>query len=270
MRRRYDIDDYNECIAWGASFFTVIYFIPKIAPFINILQGMVNFEDTPGFNITVYYINCFFWFLYGDLLFSDQMKYSYMITSAICLISMGIYLIYEIRKYFFDSILNFFILTSASWGLYRYFTVEFDDDVFLGRICLSSSVLSHLLKMYDIYRVIKDKNFNLIHIYNAIIHLLSEMSWSIYGVIDKDYYISISYGIGVVLCLLEILVYKKYKKKYPIFTDKNSLNTLNTTIGIENLTSEEEKKENIDIKIKEDIIQKNIKEKPVKIVNKIN
>ena len=267
MISRYDIDDYNECVAWGAAFFTVIYFIPKIAPFINILQGMVCFEDTPGFNITVYYINCFFWFLYGDLLFSDQMKYSYMIASAICLISMGIYLIYEIRKYFFDSILNFFILTSASWGLYRYFTVEFDDDVFLGRICLSSSVLSHLLKMYDIYRVIKDKNFNLIHIYNTIIHLLSEISWCIYGVIDKDYYISISYGIGAILCLLEIFVYKTYKKKYPIFKDKNSLNT---TIGIENLESEEEKKENIDIKIKENIIQKNIKEKPVKIVNKIN
>lgn len=267
MKRRYDIDDYNECIAWGAAFFTVLFFIPKIAPFMNILQGLVNFEDTPGFNITVYYINCFFWFLYGDLLFSDQMKLGYMITSFICLISMGIYLIYEVRKYFFDSILNFLILTLSSWGLYRYFTVEFDDDVFLGRICLGSSILAHLLIVYEIYLVIKDKNFSLIHIYNTIIHLLSELCWFIYGVIDKDLYISISYGMGVVLCLLEIFFYKKYKRRYPIFVEKNNITT---TIGIESLGNEDEKKENSNININEGDIQKKIKEKPVKIINKIN
>ena len=130
MQRRYDIDDVNEGIAYVAAFFTVLYYIPKVAPFINVIQGMVNFENTPGFQITICYINCLFWFLYGDLLFSDQMRIGYMVACIICLISMGIYLVYEIRKYFVDSVLNFLILVSSSWGAYRYFTVEFDDDVF--------------------------------------------------------------------------------------------------------------------------------------------
>ena len=141
MQRRYDIDDVNEGIAYVAAFFTVLYYIPKVAPFINVIQGMVNFENTPGFQITICYINCLFWFLYGDLLFSDQMRIGYMVACIICLISMGIYLVYEIRKYFVDSVLNFLILVSSSWGAYRYFTVEFDDDVFLGRICIASSVV---------------------------------------------------------------------------------------------------------------------------------
>ena len=267
MIKRYDIDDYNEFIACGAAFFTIIYFIQKSAPFINILRRKVNFEDTPGFNIIVYYFHCFFWFFYGDLLFCDPMYYGYMISIFICIISMGIYFIYEIRKYFFDSILNFLILASASLGTYRHFTDDFDDDVFLGRVCLASSILVHLLSVQNVYRVIKEKIFIFIHINNTIIHLLSEICWCIYGVIDKDYYISISYGIGVVSCLLEIIVYKNYKKKYPIISEKN---IINTTIGIESISNGDDKKVNTNIKINQNDIQKKIKEKPVKIVDKIN
>ena len=267
MQRRYDIDDLNECIAWVAALFTVIFYIPKVAPFINILQGMVKFQDTPGFHITICYINCFFWCLYGELLFNDQQKYGYLTACIICLISIGIYLVYEIRKYFLDSVLNFLILSSSSWGLYRYLTVEFDDDVLLGRVCVISSILAYLFDIYDVYRVIKVKNFNLIHINNAIIHLIANLLWFTYGVIDKDRYISSSYGIGIIICLTEIIVYKKYQKKYPSFNGKSNI----STIEIENIGAEEQKKEEMTNKlneIKEDI-QGKVKEKPVKIVNKL-
>lgn len=267
MQRRYDIDDFNECVAWVAAFFTVIFYVPKIAPFINILQGMVNFEDTPGFHITVCYINCFFWCLYGELLFNDQQKYGYLTACIICLISMGIYLVFEIRKYFLDSLLNFLILVSSSWGLYRYLTVEFDDDVLLGRICVISSILVYLFNIYNIYRVIKVKNFNLIHINNTIIHLIANLLWLTYGVIDKDRYISSGYGIGIIISLIEIIVYQKFKKKYPSFIGKNNI----STIGIENIGNEEPKKEEMTIKLNEinEDIQDKVKEKPVKIVNKL-
>jgi len=264
MQRRYDIDDVNEGIAYVAAFFTVLYYIPKVAPFINVIQGMVNFENTPGFQITICYINCLFWFLYGDLLFSDQMRIGYMVACIICLISMGIYLVYEIRKYFVDSVLNFLILVSSSWGAYRYFTVEFDDDVFLGRICIASSILVHSITIYNIYRVIKTKSFKLIHINNSIIHLLAVICWCTYGIIDKDRFIYIPYGIGVLLCLMEIFLYKKYKKKYSSsFGEKSFI----STIGIETTGNEDSKTVEPTIKINEDI-QNNIKEKPVKIVNK--
>ena len=263
MQRRYDIDDYNEGIAYVAAFFTVIYYIPKIAPFINIIQGIVNFEDTPGFQITITYINAMSWFLYGDLLFSDQMKTSYMIACFICLISMGIYLIYELRKYFIDSVLNCVILVSSSWGAYRYFTIDFDDDVLLGRICITTSILVYLFNIYNIYRVIKSKNFNLIHINITFIHLLAALLWYTYGIIDKDHYIYIPYGFGVVLNIIEILLYIKYKKRYPSLGEKGFI----STIGIENTGNEEEKKEETTIKTNNNIIKDNAKVRPVKIIN---
>ena len=265
MQRRYDIDDYNEGVAYVAAFFTVIYFIPKIAPFINILQGIKNFEDTPGFQITVTYINAASWFLYGDLLFSDQMKTGYMIACFICLISMGIYLIYEIRKYFLDTVLNILILVFSSWGAYRYFTIDFDDDVFLGIICIVTSFFVYLFNIYNIYRVIKAKNFALIPINITVIHLLAALCWYVYGIIDKDHYIYIPYGFGVFLNIVEIVIYRKYKKGYPSIGEKSFI----STIGIETTGNEEEKKEETTIKANHKIIEDNSKVKPVKIVNNL-
>ena len=113
MEERYDMDDYNEMLAWVAAGLTMIFYFPKIAPFINVLQGIKNFEDTPKVYTVIIYLNSLFWFLYGNLLFSDQMKFSYMISCILCLISMGIYLIFEIKKDFVDMILNLIILVSS-------------------------------------------------------------------------------------------------------------------------------------------------------------
>ena len=203
------------------------------------------------------------WFLYGDLLSSDQMKTSYMIACFICLISMGIYLIYELRKYPIDSVLNFVILASSSWGVYNYFTIDFDDDVLLGRICITTSILVYLFNIYNIYRVIKAKNFNLIHINIAIIHLLAALLWYIYGIMDKDHYIYIPYGFGLALNIIEITLYKKYKKRYPSLGEKGFI----STISIENTGNEEEKKEENTIKTNNNIIKDNAKVRRVKIVN---
>ena len=96
MEERYDLDDYNEMIAWVAAGLTMAFYLPKIAPFINVLQGLKNIEDTPTFYTIISYLNSLFWFLYGDLLFSDQMKLSYMVVCIICLISFGIYLIFSL------------------------------------------------------------------------------------------------------------------------------------------------------------------------------
>lgn len=267
MQRRYDIDDANECIAWAAAFFTVAYYIPKISPFINVLQGMISFEDTPGFNISICYINSLLWFLYGELLFSDQMKYGYMVTFFICLISLCIYIIYEIKKYLFDSVLDFLILALGSWGIYKYFTFEFDDDALLGKICISSSVIVYFYHLYILYRVIKEKNINLIHYYNTIIHFLALLCWCIYGIIDKDYYIKISYAIGVITSIAEIIVYNYYKRKFQISINKSNI----STIGILNTGNEKKKKEEPIIKIDgDDQNMNNLKVKKVKIINKLD
>ena len=132
MQERYDLDDYNEILSWVAAGLTMVFYFPKIAPFINVIQGLKKFEETPILYIIISYINSLFWFLYGDLLYSDQMRLCYMVSCILCLICMGIYLIFEIKKNIIDMILNLIILISVSWGIYCYFTINFEDDKFLG------------------------------------------------------------------------------------------------------------------------------------------
>ena len=232
MEERYDLDDYNEMLAWVAAGLTMAFYLPKIAPFINVLQGLKNYQDTPVIYILITYINASFWFLYGALLYSDQMRLSYMVTCILCLISMGIYLIFEIKKDIIDMILNLIILVSVSWGIYCYFTVDFDDDKLLGKICGISSIIFYFFPIQTIYKVIKDKNANLIHIYNISIYFLSAVCWLIYGIIDKDYYIVYPYLLGSIIALIQIILYKIYYGKNIKFG--NEKNFVANTLGIEN------------------------------------
>ena len=265
MEERYDLDDYNEMLAWVAAGLTMAFYLPKIAPFINVLQGLKDSEDTPKFYTIITYVNAFFWFLYGDLLFSDQMRLSYMVACIICLISIGIYLIFEIKKDFVDMILNLIIIVSVSWGIYCYFTIDFDDDKLLGKICIASSLMFYCFPIYTIIRVIREKNAKLIHIYNISIYFLGVICWFVYGIIDKDYFIAFPYLLGGLIALTQIILYRIYTRKYMGL--RIGKNLMTNTIGIENNEKNEENN-SIENKINFEVDIKNlIKERPVKIIS---
>lgn len=214
MQEQYDIDDYNEMLAWVAAGLTMAFYFPKISPFVNVIQGTKNFEDTPGVYTILNYINSLFWFLYGDLLYNDQIKLCHMVSCILCLISMGIYLIFEIKKDIIDMALNLIILVSVSFGIYCYFTINFDDDKFLGKICIMSSIVFYLIPIYNIYKVIKEKNAKIIHIYNISIYFFGCFCWLIYGIIDKDYFIAFPFCLGSTISLIQIILYNIYTKKF--------------------------------------------------------
>ena len=222
MQEKYDIDDYNEILAWFASGLTMAFYFPKIAPFINVIQGLKKFEDTPVIYMIIIYINSLFWFLYGDLLYSDQMRLCYMVSCILCLISFGIYLIFEIKKNIIDMILNLIILVSVSWGIYCYFSINFDDDKFLGKICIISSIAFYLIPLYEIFKVIKEKNAKIIHIYNITIYFFGALCWFIYGIIDKDYFIAFPFCLGIIISLIQIMLYNIYANKYKIIFGNKS------------------------------------------------
>ena len=264
--RRYDMDDFNEFIAWGACPLTIIYYIPKIIPYINILQGIVNFEDVQGLYITACYVESFLWYLYGDMLYNDQMKIGYMVSAIICSVSIIIYLLFELKKYFADAILNFVIVFLTSWAFYKYITIEQNDnDILLVILCAIASCVVDSFSLYTIRKVIQEKDYNLIHYKNEWIHLLGESIWCLYGFIDKDYIMGISYGIGVGLSITQIHLYKKLRKQYPFKEKDYKFNS-----NIENIVNEENK--NVEstnqFNDTDDSISSKIKSKPVKIIGK--
>ena len=250
----------QETFGWAGTCITVLSFIFPIFPYLNVLRGKLNFEDTPAFHVTTCYINYFCWYVYGDMTFSDQLKYCYLIGSIINCVLMVIYLAYEVKKYLIDSILNTLILITGTWALYRALVIIIDDDRIVGKICVGTSFIVYLAPIQIIYKVIKEKNYILIPIYNCYLIVLYSICWIVYGALLTDYYLIVSYSAAIVLSFIEIVIYLNYKRKYPAIGERE----FSSTIGIETTGTEEpNKKEEMPIKFEEDEVKGT--DKPVKI-----
>ena len=249
----------QECFGWTAVGLTVISFLTPVFPFLNVIKGKLNFEDAPIISVTTCYVNYFCWYVYGDMIFSDQLKYGYVIGSCIFGLLIVIYLIFEIRKYLVDTILNALILITGTWALYRALTIIIDDDRVVGKICIGTAIIVYVQPMQIIYKVIKEKNYGFIPIYNCYLSFLSSVCWLVYGIFITDFYVVFPYAIGIILSLVQIVIYLNYQKKYPIIGERD----FSSTIGIETTPNEEVKKEATPIKMDEMTEETEGKEKPV-------
>ena len=255
------MDKYEEEIGWIAGGLTVLYHLAPINTFVQVIRGRLHYEDSPGIFITTCYINSFLWFLYGDMIFSDPMKYCFLISAGVCAFFLNIYLLFEIKKYTVDSILNALNLVTGTWAAYRTLDVLIDDDRILGKICVCSALVVYLTPVYIIYKVIKGKNYGIIPFNSSIIYLLTCIAWVIYGIILTDILIIAPFSIGIFISLVQLCFYLYYKMKYPTIGE----HVFSSTIGIENIGNENTIKE--ETKFSNLEINKNAKEKPVKIIN---
>ena len=251
------MDTIQESIGWIAGCFNICFYLKPIFNFIKVLKGQVNFEESPGVYVTCCYVNCFIWFIYGDMIFSDQVKVSNMIAALINLIFMLIYLAFELRKYFVDAILNTLILITGSWACYRALTIVIDDDRVVGGLCIGSTVIIFISPIQILYKVIKEKNYNIIPVFSAIIFLLTCLFWFVYAIFIKDFYLAFPNVLGIVVSSVEIAVYINCKRRYPGIGESGASGTIDIVSG-----GNDEKKDETPIKIDEG--------KPVEIVNKLD
>ena len=255
------MDIVQEAVGWICCGLTVLYYSAPCLQFLDVLKGKMNFEESPGVFVTTCYVNCFIWYIYGDMIFSDQIKYAHFISACISLLMMAIYLIFELKKYLVDSILNALILITGSWAVYRALTIIIDDDRIVGKICFATSFIVYLTPISIVYKVIREKNFLIIPKISACIFLLASIGWIVFGVLISDIYVVCPHAFGAILSLIQIIIFLNFKKKYPTIGEKE----ISSTIGIES-TGSDEKKEN-ETKIDEE--DKGI-EKPVKILKSEN
>ena len=254
------MDTLQECFGWVASCLNICFYLTPVVPFINVLKGKLNFEDTPGVYVTCCYVNCFIWYIYGDMIFSDQVKISNCISAIICLVFILIYLAYELKKYTIDSVLNTLILITGSWAVYRALTIVIDDDRVVGDIAIGTTLIIFISPIQIMYKVFKEKNYNLIPVLAAIIYLFSCLFWFLYAIFIKDFYLAFPHVLGVILAASEIGLYLNCKKKYPGIGESHNIGTIDIVTG-----TNDDKKEDTPIRIDEQG-----EAKPVEIVNKLD
>ncbi len=226
----------QESFGWTAMGITLCSFLIPVFPFLNIIKGKLNYEDAPIIMVTSCYVNYFCWYVYGDMIFSIQLKYGYLIGSCIFGILIVIYLFYEIKKNLIDSILNALILITGTWALYRALTIIIDDDRVVGKICIGTSCIIFVSPIKVIIKVIKEQNYTFIPIFNCYLCLVYSICWLVYGIFITDFYVIFPNIISIILCLVQIFLHLNYKKKYPIIDERD----FNSTIGIETTPNEEE------------------------------
>lgn len=256
----YKVQDSFGCT--GAAI-TLFFILAQIVPFYNVIKGKLNFEDSPWKFATLSYINCICWYLYGDLLYSFELKYCYFVGAIISCSYLCIYLFFEMKKDAVDTILNALLLISGSYMIYIAFTEMIDNDKIIGLICVGAYLLTFIFPIILIYRVLSQKNYYLIKYHKECLSLFESICWVVYGVLFDEVFVALPHIFKIVLDLTKIIIFFNYRKKYPRIGDKDT----NSNVVFDTEGSEETKKGAISIN--EDETQSNLKEKPVKIIEKI-
>ena len=216
-----NIDGFEEFIGWIGAIFTVCFYLYLIYPCVKTIREKSFFEENLVIDLSTFQINSFLWHIYGDMIFCDQIRISYMIGSIISYILMIIVFIKQMKIYVFNSIKNVVIIIFCSWGIYNSFNHKIDDENLSGKFCLYFSIVFYLNPVCVIFTVLLNEDPSIIQIYKVIIYFLSSIFWMAYGIIIWDYYIKVLNSIGAFVSFIHILLYIIYRKKVPELSQIN-------------------------------------------------
>ena len=233
----------QEIIGWTAFSFSLYFFINPLVTFYKLVKGKIPLDQTPITFISLFYISCFCWYLYSDMLYSTQIR----LINLIGIISNGfliiIYIIHELKNFFIDSVLNLLILISGSYLIYLTLQNIVENEETVGKICLGTVSLLSFFQIRTIIKIKNDKNINTIPICQAWYTLITVSIWGCYGYMIGELYVVFPQILFGICSFIQISFFAYYK-------NNNKYNKINFQNDNDN------DKESI------------IKTKPVKIVEK--
>ena len=247
QKKKIDKESFADFFGWVAAIMTIYFFIAPIVPFYKVIMGKLIYENTPGAYITLVYLNSLCWYVYGDYIYSDQMKLCYLIGIISSFIFLAIYLLYEQRKYTHDAILNAVIIINAALVIYKGLNVVVDDVDNIARISLAISLPILIYPISTIYHAIKRRNYNIIPYKTSWYSMAVSLCWIIYSVLFDEFYIILPNVFIYILSSIQVFLYYRYKKIYTIADD----NTI-SIISFEKPKEEMEKEEKEDKKEKKE------------------
>lgn len=216
-----DLSTFEEFIGWVASCISIVIYFQKLSPFIMVLKGNLNYEESPAFYILMCHINCLIWIMYGDQVFSQSLKVFGIVSCGICVACLSIYTLLEVKQYILSSVLNIILFYMASSTFYNYLSYTIDDEDVIGKIAIGSSLSIYVFNLNSLYNVISQKNLIFLRVNDALQFLAASIFWTIYGIILKDIYIKTCFILGGVIAFLEVFTYYIFKNQYSSFIPSN-------------------------------------------------
>ena len=247
-----------------AACLNIIFHLSPIKPFLNVVKCKINIEETPGVYVLNCYLNCLIWYIYGKMKSNSILKISNMISGIINLVFLFIYLLFESKRYFCDSLLNSFFIITGTWILYRALILIINSSKLVGFISIGTTLLIFLSPYRKLYKAYKEKHYNFKIVFSPWKYLFSCLFWYTYSFFVKDLYLAISNCVGIIFSLIYIFIrFYFFRRKKINAKKRGSAGNINITGG----TNDENKKEEIPIKLYYDSQNQN-EDKTVKVVNK--
>lgn len=210
-------EQYENIFCWAGTVIMLAFFLGSILPFAQIIKGKKNYEDTPIIFVFGSYINYLLWFVYAKMINNEHIVYYHGIGCSFSILSFVIYIIYEAREFLVDAILNFLLLVTGTFAVYRALDVLVDDEDIVGKICVSSSAIVVITPIYFIYRDYRNNpgflnNKFLVSNYLALVSIVGSCCWAMYGYMNVDEYILKANVISAISYFSQILLWLVLKK----------------------------------------------------------
>ena len=255
--------DKKDIISWVAICFNTCFYCLQALPFLKVLTCKLSYELTPIVFVSTLYVDSFSWWIFGKQISCQHLELGHFIGGCILLTLIGVYIIFELKYDLIDSILNLVIICLGSLVLYKGLLDVIIDINKLGLVCLTFKLITFCVPSMTMYKIVKEKTHQLISLRLTCIYSISCISWLLYSLYYYNFYLRMANGIGLVLSMIQFILYFKYKNKTPI------IDVLNTS-SLEIASSSEDKKvDSNSMNLDEEKAEKS-NEKPVKIITKID
>jgi len=151
------------------------FYLSLVAPFCKVLLCKLNYEYTPIALIDTVYVDSISWYLYADKILSRKLRYGNCIGGIVSLSLIVIYLLFELRKYPVDTLLNCVILVLGTLVIQKGLSIIIEDPQIIGKICIGTRLITFCYPIVMIYRAIKEKNYMFISLSRFLLDFLYRM-----------------------------------------------------------------------------------------------
>ena len=252
----------------GTDFFGTIGFLTSIIYYIfspiqflfNLKNKNINLEYISFFGFGVLFLNGILFFFYS-VAKSTREEYELMelcnlIGAMTLFIYIILYICYMYSGYIQFIYISIFTLFSIilSYGEYN---LIIKSEIFAKIIFYTSNVINVFIYLpigFNILKIIKNKYPEILILNTSKLGLLNSLSWLIFGIKSvffndgNSHHIIIANILGLLICIIQIILYYKFLKLNPPKNDENEILTDENNEKEKNIKEENEKEEKDDLK----------------------
>lgn len=205
--------NFGDIMGWIGTCISIIFYIAPIIPISKLMKKKINIKEIPGPLLIMSFMNTILWAVYGLRDNKTQLYVCNFIGGVISAIFIIIYLIYLSKlNWILIAIYNLMFSNLIIEIFYIFYKIINKNNT-IGLIAMFVNILMYAAPGAKIYQVFKTGNYNLIPIYSSIIALLNSICWLTYGIYLNDINVILPNGAGVVLALIQIIVWNVFYNK---------------------------------------------------------